>query len=189
MALIKCSECGSEVSDKAQACPKCGAPIGARAADPGPIARPGKWARMSLSSKIGVILAVLVLVVFVRAVIAFLPDGSSPVAASGPASRGDDQACNVKKFEVTGHRINDSGFLVGTVVNHNTVACGVALNVSTFDKAGTLVDTNGGISWPASVNNIEPETPFNFTLNMVGRQGAATYSVTPSSAKVWARSP
>ena len=27
MALIKCSECGREVSDKAPACPQCGAPI------------------------------------------------------------------------------------------------------------------------------------------------------------------
>lgn len=29
MALIKCGECGNEVSDKAAACPKCGAPIAA----------------------------------------------------------------------------------------------------------------------------------------------------------------
>lgn len=27
MALIKCGECGNEVSDKATACPKCGAPV------------------------------------------------------------------------------------------------------------------------------------------------------------------
>lgn len=27
MALIKCSECGREVSDKAASCPNCGAPI------------------------------------------------------------------------------------------------------------------------------------------------------------------
>lgn len=27
MALISCSECNQEVSDKAEACPKCGAPI------------------------------------------------------------------------------------------------------------------------------------------------------------------
>ena len=27
MALIKCPECGSEVSDKAVACPRCGCPI------------------------------------------------------------------------------------------------------------------------------------------------------------------
>ncbi len=29
MALVKCSECGKEVSDKAAACPGCGAPIAA----------------------------------------------------------------------------------------------------------------------------------------------------------------
>jgi hypothetical protein len=28
MGLVKCSECGVEVSDKAAACPKCGAPVG-----------------------------------------------------------------------------------------------------------------------------------------------------------------
>ena len=28
MALIKCSECRAEISDKAAACPKCGNPIG-----------------------------------------------------------------------------------------------------------------------------------------------------------------
>ncbi len=27
MALIKCNECNQEVSDKAESCPKCGAPI------------------------------------------------------------------------------------------------------------------------------------------------------------------
>lgn len=27
MALVKCLECGKEISDKAQACPGCGAPI------------------------------------------------------------------------------------------------------------------------------------------------------------------
>lgn len=27
MALIKCAECGKEVSDKAAACPNCGAPV------------------------------------------------------------------------------------------------------------------------------------------------------------------
>ena len=27
MALIKCSECGNDVSDKAKACPNCGCPV------------------------------------------------------------------------------------------------------------------------------------------------------------------
>ena len=32
MALIKCSECGKEISDRAGACPGCGAPVDAGAA-------------------------------------------------------------------------------------------------------------------------------------------------------------
>jgi uncharacterized membrane protein YvbJ len=32
MALVKCSECGKQVSDKASACPGCGSPIGGAAA-------------------------------------------------------------------------------------------------------------------------------------------------------------
>lgn len=27
MALIKCSECGSDISEKASVCPKCGCPV------------------------------------------------------------------------------------------------------------------------------------------------------------------
>ncbi len=34
MALTKCTECGREVSDKAAACPQCGAPVIAQAAAP-----------------------------------------------------------------------------------------------------------------------------------------------------------
>lgn len=29
MALIPCSECGKEISDKAKSCPNCGAPVAA----------------------------------------------------------------------------------------------------------------------------------------------------------------
>lgn len=50
MALIKCGECGREVSDKAAACVGCGAPLGAAVAAPSPAASPvpvtrrgGKW--------------------------------------------------------------------------------------------------------------------------------------------------
>lgn len=33
MALIKCEECGKEVSDKAASCPNCGAPIASKVED------------------------------------------------------------------------------------------------------------------------------------------------------------
>lgn len=34
MALIKCPECGEEVSEKALACPKCGCPINQTESEP-----------------------------------------------------------------------------------------------------------------------------------------------------------
>ncbi|EGT5713139.1 zinc-ribbon domain-containing protein [Cronobacter dublinensis] len=34
MALIKCKECGAEVSSKADVCPKCGAPFKLRVKGP-----------------------------------------------------------------------------------------------------------------------------------------------------------
>jgi hypothetical protein len=40
MALIACSECGNQVSDKASACPKCGNPIAALTPTPAPAPAP-----------------------------------------------------------------------------------------------------------------------------------------------------
>jgi hypothetical protein len=42
MALVKCVECGTEVSDKAPACPKCGAPQATVAAAPPAVKTPRK---------------------------------------------------------------------------------------------------------------------------------------------------
>lgn len=36
MALIKCSECGKEISDKASTCPNCGCPVIPASTDPAP---------------------------------------------------------------------------------------------------------------------------------------------------------
>lgn len=42
MALVKCGECGNEVSDRAAACPKCGAPVTQEVAPPVAVSSPGK---------------------------------------------------------------------------------------------------------------------------------------------------
>lgn len=52
MALLKCADCGGPVSDKAPACPKCGAPAG-RAARGAPVAVSGvrrviRWLGMGM---------------------------------------------------------------------------------------------------------------------------------------------
>lgn len=54
MALIKCSECGKDVSDKAAACPNCGAPV----VSPAPVIEPEEGSgRLKI---IGIVTAVII---------------------------------------------------------------------------------------------------------------------------------
>jgi uncharacterized OB-fold protein len=46
MALIKCSECGQEISDMAIACPKCGKPTGVKEPDVAEERGGGTWVLM-----------------------------------------------------------------------------------------------------------------------------------------------
>ncbi|MFZ6696827.1 zinc-ribbon domain-containing protein [Stenotrophomonas acidaminiphila] len=60
MALIKCTECGRELSDKAAACPGCGAPIPQPSLVP---QKPGSsigasWLTVIALASAGVVLAV-----------------------------------------------------------------------------------------------------------------------------------
>ncbi len=93
VALIKCSECGREVSDKAAACPQCGAPVVAQAAAPAtpppapavaapaaapPVVKPRRRLRVTTL----VLLAVLAAVVYV--VVKMSSGSSLRGAVTGP---------------------------------------------------------------------------------------------------------
>lgn len=56
MALISCSECGNQVSDKAAACPKCGNPISAPAVDAPTVGTtpPAAKEGMGIIAKVGI---------------------------------------------------------------------------------------------------------------------------------------
>lgn len=64
MALIKCPECGKEVSDKADSCPECGYPISRKSAPP----------ESSRKNKSKIITAIFVIVLLFFAVSIFLPN-------------------------------------------------------------------------------------------------------------------
>ncbi len=74
MALIKCDECGAEVSDMAASCPKCGNPIHAEASSKSapppagsPIAAPASKSKPSAGRKLGAAAGI-----FFLAVVAFM---------------------------------------------------------------------------------------------------------------------
>lgn len=71
MSLIKCSECGREISDKASTCPGCGAPL---VAESSLIEAAPKKSRAGLFLGIGALIVVVIIVVAVN---------------SGPATGGD----------------------------------------------------------------------------------------------------
>ncbi|MBU1630173.1 hypothetical protein KKD88_03805 [Patescibacteria group bacterium] len=60
MALIKCSECNKEISEKATSCPHCGCPVARKSNAPVAVELTGKkWKLNKLISVIGLILGFL----------------------------------------------------------------------------------------------------------------------------------
>lgn len=60
MALIECGECGKRISDKAAACPACGAPTGSNGGAAVSVTRAGgKWEGWGFVMIVGGMLAVM----------------------------------------------------------------------------------------------------------------------------------
>lgn len=69
MALIDCEECGNQISDKAVACPRCGAPVTAAPlvnANVPPPARAVTFTPMTVGAIVFAVLVVICLGLFVR---------------------------------------------------------------------------------------------------------------------------
>lgn len=66
MALIKCGECGREVSDKAAACPQCGAPVAGPA--PTPIQLPPFQPPQKKKSNVGCLTTIILLFIIFAAI-------------------------------------------------------------------------------------------------------------------------
>jgi hypothetical protein len=73
MALIKCTECGKEISDKAKTCPSCGAPV----------VTPKTKATKALSGCLGIIIVLSLALIVLLAIVG---KSSSGDAATAPAT-------------------------------------------------------------------------------------------------------
>ena len=61
MALVKCGECGNDISEKAPSCPKCGAPTSSASAPTAPASPPAPQKKRGTRLWAWVILAILIL--------------------------------------------------------------------------------------------------------------------------------
>ena len=84
MALIKCRECGQEISDKAAACPHCGAPLSVGP----PVTKPGRLGLL-FAIVIGTALAVVMVLPALRKV------GVIKSASFTVENVGGDESCSV----------------------------------------------------------------------------------------------
>ena len=59
MALIQCDECGNEISDKAEACPRCGAPVAGESAPSSATPAPPKPRKKVSAGRVALLLGVV----------------------------------------------------------------------------------------------------------------------------------
>jgi hypothetical protein len=93
MPLVKCPDCGNEVSDRAPSCPKCGAPIGARQAVP-PSAQPVPPPKKKTSILTWGCLTLIVLAV-IGGVLSKTTGGNPQPAAPSAEQQKEDQAVKI----------------------------------------------------------------------------------------------
>jgi hypothetical protein len=180
MALVKCKECGSEVSSTAAACPRCGAPV----ATSSPILKAAGW--IWTAAKLFVGLVVLIVVYRCTQAMDSAQERRSESAPASLAAAAPSPKCAPTAFAVSGEKFRrEHGyiFVTATATNSGKVACGVQLKFTVFDKAGSPLASQD--FWPASVRNIAPGAAEHFTYQLRFDAGAATYEIRPIDAKAW----
>ncbi len=135
MALIECEECGSEVSSKAESCPKCGIPL--------------KAPKGSQNLGCGTVIVALFLIgIFVSEL---MPDDSTrSIGSSSPAIAPPPNPKNVAlaNLEIKNLRWTKAGFdnlmqVTVTFMNNGKVDVkDVELTCDHFSNSGTHIDSN-----------------------------------------------
>ena len=89
MALVKCGECGREISDRAESCPGCGMPM--QAAKPPPLPKQQSWFTPSPGAR-GCLAVVFVLVLLgaLGSIIDSCSEQAGPTAPRRPQTTPSD---------------------------------------------------------------------------------------------------
>lgn len=167
MAIKKCHDCGKELSTSAKACPHCGAP---------------QARRTSLVTWV-VVAVVGYMAYSCASVMGDLPGGT---VGTGATSTTSAPTCSAKDFTISdlkGKREYDYLTITARLHNGCKIAAGAQIKVSTYDAAGTLIDTKD--IWPASVRNIEPGGHENFKTMFRDTKGTKNFDTQVLSVKVW----
>ena len=156
MAIIKCKECGKEVSTTAKSCPGCGAPT----------KKPSRALLLVAILGVMFLLAPLVSEEADRLITIFAGPGTQAVQSEQPRSsqRQNPDTCDPSQMEILSfnERVETYGSrnqftrlkLLTEIGNGCSVAAGPQVQITVRDDAGNVIETAN--VWPHSVNNIPP---------------------------------
>ena len=186
MALIKCAECGKEVSTAADACPNCGAPRKRLRAGTSP------W------TIIGWVIVGFMCLLMYGCYQAFKPkvdangevqsasaNDVQPTTLSAPATQEAD-GCSISSIAVDGTNGRNekyATYVTGTIKNNCSSLTGVQIKFTVRDAAGGVLTSRD--LWPASVSNIPAQGQFPFEVQLDKLEGAHTFETQILQVRDW----
>lgn len=177
MALVKCGECGHEISEAAAACPNCGAPRS-----------PQK--RRDVTSTVARWLVIIFVIVPVGiAIFRSVSDDQTSEGAARPSaavSESEGHECHVSDIgldKLAEHTNEYAVTVTGRILNNCSMPVGVQLKITLYDKTGAVLAVSD--PWPASTNNIPAKTAFAFEALFLETKGMAKYDVRVVRVNSW----
>lgn len=90
---------------------------------------------------------------------------------------------DVSISKITGSIDHGHVSVVGTLTHQCAQPTGVQVKLSVYDRKGNLMDVQD--QWPASINNIPPNKPYNFSLFANKGEKGSRFTVEPIAVKQW----
>jgi hypothetical protein len=154
MALIKCPDCGSDVSTEAPACPKCGRPIA-----------PVKKSSKGIPTGWGLLIIAAATIWIVAAMTSGNSDSGGRTGAADGSAVAERQGCEPSDFVISHMRTSwDIGggalMLAGVITNNCTAPAGPELIWTGYYGDGSVAFSDE--FWPASTVNIAPHQSYHF---------------------------
>lgn len=185
MAIVTCTECKKPISDKAVACPHCGAQR---------IEQASLWWRVLKMFLVLTGAAILLVMCGVYNLVNQVKSSGTATSSSYQPNRSGGTSCQVSDISITSTRARHVDHCrtrqcivlegIGVMNNGCAEAVGVQVKITSYDNNGGAVATRE--MWPASVRNIPPGT-YEFSIDqwLDYDPTAKSFILTPVAVKRW----
>lgn len=168
MAMVRCKECGKDISSEAETCPHCGIK------------------RQPPSKVAGKIIGAVAVLLFIGYCAQLQSPSSSTSSTSLSTLKDTATACSANNFSVSklnARQDGDYARLTGIIRHNCATASGVELKWTAYNSDGSVAFSDN--FYPASTTNIPANSDFPFETMNRAPVGKWTYIVQPVSTHQW----